>query len=85
MELQSERAGRRHRVSCQDLDIGTGRVDKQCHHCRNRRQFVRQLHELRPQLDRQDGHTREVATRPVEAADEAELNRVDRDREDDWN
>ena len=43
---------------------------------RRRDQLVQQLQPLRPQLQVQIAHARDVAARPVQAGDKAELDRI---------
>ena len=46
---------------------------------------MQQLQLLRRELSSVEGRTRDIAARPVEAGDEAELHRIAGGREDDWN
>ena len=86
MELQPKGVGRRLQAAQKLLGKnGTGRIDEHANDGCRWYQFVQQLQPLRPHLDVQIGHAREVAARPVQAGDKSNLHRVDRYREHDRN
>src|ERR1700732_1545916 len=83
VELQPEGTGRRLQVSRLGLGKGIGRVDEQSYCGRRWDQLAQQFQPLRPKLHVQRGHTRKVATRPVQAGDKSSCHRVGRRHEDD--
>ena len=70
-------------VSSLRLGIGTVRVHEHGNCCRLGHELAQQLQSLRPQHGVEKDHARDVAARPVEAGDEAVLDRVAPGREDD--
>jgi hypothetical protein len=86
MRLQPEGMRRVPQACRFELAIrGVGRIDQQSNCGRGRQQFVQQVEPLSRQLSVQQRYARDVATRPVEAGDEARQDRVDAGLEDDRN
>ena len=85
MEPQPEYIRRGLQVS--DLGFGNRsvRVHEHPDHHGLGNQLMQQLQLLRRELSSVEGRTRDIAARPVEAGDEAELHRIAGGREDDWN
>ncbi len=69
----------------QTLGIGIGRVDEQRNDGGRGDQLVQQLQPLRRQLRVQQAHAGEIAARPVQAGDKAELDRIEAHDEHDRN
>ena len=85
MKLQPKGTGRRLKVSRNPLRSDAGWIDERGNDARCRNHFAQQLQPFWPQLHAQPCHTRYVATRPVQAGDKPQLDRIDPGRENDWN
>jgi hypothetical protein len=81
-QFSSERSGCRLRVFRVGLGIGIVRVDQHAEGSAPGRPLAQQLQPLRHQLVDQEAHAGEVAAGPVEAGDEAQLDRVAAGHED---
>jgi len=74
MELQPKAMGRRQHLTCVGLrKSGRGRVDKERHDVRRGKKLVQQFQHLRRYFLDQLGRARDVAARPAQAGDKAEL------------
>ena len=74
MEFQPKGMGCRQHLTCVDLrKSGIGRVDEQRHDVRRGKKLVQQFQHLGRHLLDELGRARDVAARPAQAGDEAEL------------
>ena len=86
VQLKPEFASRRLHLARLGLgQSAIGRVDQQGHDARRGEQLVQQFEPLRRDLNDQRGYARHVAARPVQACDEAKLDRVAARLEDNRN
>ena len=81
MNLQTECVRCRLHIPPQRLGVRIGRIDQQRNDRRDGYQIMQQLQSFRPQLQVEPCHAREIATRLVEALDEAEIDGVAAGRE----
>jgi hypothetical protein len=85
LDFHPERARNRLHVSHRGRRNGRiGRIDEHGHTRHSGHQLTQELQPLRHQLSRENIGTCRVAARPIEAVDEAELDRIGSDAEDDW-
>src|SRR4051794_13159375 len=85
MRLESESAHRPLQIFRYQLGTCAIGRNEYSNDSRSRDQLVQQLQPLRPQLHVQYAHARDVATRPIQAGDKSNLDRVASGHEYDWN